>query len=141
MSEKNTPKGGDSVRESRDRLIRDALVAGMTYEQAGATADVSERTVRRLMSDASFRSEVHSMRAERTSRLADRMSELGEDAVGVLAGLLSDENPSVRARAVQTSLAMGVRFRREVEMIDRIETLERRIESLLGSEDGFHVVS
>jgi len=59
----------------------------------------------------------------------------------VLGGLLSDDNPSVRARAVQTSLTMGVRFRREVEMSDRIEMLEQRIEALLGSEGDSDVVS
>lgn len=131
----------NSERESRDRLIREALVVGMSYERAGATAQVSERTVRRLMSDPSFRAEVHSLRAERTSRLADRLSELGDEALEVLVGLLSDDNPSVRARAVQTSLTMGVRFRREVEMSDRIETLERRIEALLGSEGGSDAIS
>ena len=141
MSEKNIVESGDSVRESRDRLIREALVAGMTYEQAGATAKVSERTIRRLMSDASFQAEVHSLRAERTGRLADRLSELGDHALEALAGLLSDDNPSVRARAVQTSLTMGVRFRREVEMSDRIEMLEQRIEALLGSEGDSSAVS
>ena len=141
MSIENTSESDDPVRESRDRLIREALVAGMSYEQAGAVAQVSERTVRRLMSEASFRGAVHSLRAERTGRLADRLSELGNVALDVLAGLLSDDNPSVRARAVQTSLTMGVRFRREVEMTDRIEMLERRIESLLGSEGGSDAVS
>lgn len=131
----------ESVREARDRLIREALVSGMTYERAGEVAQVSERTVRRLMSDPAFWAEVHAMRAERTSRLADRISDLGDEALDVLGGLLSDENPSVRARAVQTSLTMGVRFRREVEMSDRIEMLEQRIEALLGSEGGSDVVS
>lgn len=141
MSEKESPGQEELARESRDRLIREALIAGMTYEQAGATAQVSERTVRRLMSDPAFRAEVNSLRAERTGRLADRISELGDLALDALTDLLSDDSPSVRARAVQTSLTMGVRFRREVEMSDRIEMLEQRIEALLGSEGDSDVVS
>jgi len=68
------PSEVEPARGARDRLIREALVSGMTYERAGEVAQVSERTVRRLMSDPAFRAEVNSLRAERTGRLADRLS-------------------------------------------------------------------
>ncbi len=141
MEEIDGSMGEDSVMGLRDRLIRDGLVAGMKYAEAGASASVSERTVRRLMADESFRGEVHALRAERMSRLADLFSELGGEAHRVLAELLQDDNPGVRARAAQIALSMGARFRREAEITDRIETLERRIEALFGSDGGHHAVA
>lgn len=113
--------------EARDRLIRDGLVTGMTYAAAGALANVSERTVRRLMEDEVFRRDVHLLRAERRTRLADGLTALGDDAVELLAELMQDENPAVRLRAVQTALTLGTRFHREVEISDRIDLLEQRL--------------
>lgn len=144
MVKESSSDGVDVVRESRDRLIRDALISGMTYEQAGALANVSERSVRRLMTGKTFRGEVSSLRAERTARLSDRLSELGDTALSVLSQLMEDESPGVRVRAVQTILTMGSRFRREVEMVERIDMLERRLDELVGrpdSEDGSHEVT
>lgn len=136
MDETDGSMDEDVVMGLRDRLIRDGLAAGMKYAEAGALANVSERTVRRLMADESFRHEVHASRAERTSRLADLFSELGGEAHRVLAELLHDDNPGVRARAAQIVLSMGSRFRREAEITDRIEALELRIDALLGSDGG-----
>jgi len=133
MVEESVSAGSTVASEARDRLIRDALVAGMTYAEAGDLAGVSARSVRRLMSDESFRSEVRLLRVERSTRLSDRLSELGGAALRILAELMEDDNPAVRMRAVQTALTLGSRARREVEMSERIDLLERSVEGWVGS--------
>lgn len=130
----NVPVDGEAGdrRAAQDELICAALAAGRSYEQAGTAAGVSTRTVRRRMSDARFAGQVRARRAERASRLSAGLLELGDHAIGVLAVALDDVEVAVRLRAAQLTLALGQRYRREVEMADRIAALEQRLDIALG---------
>ena len=120
------------VDSLKDELIRDALIAGMSYPDAAEEARVSSRTVRRRMADEGFRAQVRAGIAERMAQQSARLSGLGGKAIAALDELLDDENSVVRDRAVRTALTLGHQFRREVELIERIEDLERKLHDALG---------
>lgn len=126
------PLDEPDVEALKDRLIRSALVAGMTYPEAADWARVSSRTVRRRMAQPEFRAEVRARTGERLTQQAARLSEMGEQALTVLAGLLDHKNPVIQERSARAILTLGHRFRREVELVDRIEALELRLDAALG---------
>ena len=75
------------------------------------------------------------MQAERTEQLSALLSESGRMAIATLFEALADENRSIALRAAQSLLSLGQRFRREVEMVDRIDALEERIDRYLGERE------
>ena len=123
---------GVDRRASQDEVIGAALAAGRSYDEAAAAANVSARTVRRRMADDRFAAEVRTLRAERASRLSARLLELGHDAIGVLARAMEDEQAGIQLRAAQTALTLGQRYRREVEMAERLAAVEHRLDLALG---------
>lgn len=125
-SESKSNEEIDARRDAHDELIIAALITGASYEQAATAAGVSARTVRRRMADEDFASEVRSRRAERATRLSAALLDIGHQAIEVLSEALADENAGIRLKASQAVLTLGQRYRREVEVMDRIDALERR---------------
>lgn len=119
----------DARRDPQDELILAVLVAGGSYEDAAAAGGVSARTVRRRMSNEDFAAEVRSRRAERATRISAALLDIGHQAIAVLSEAMEDDNPAIRLKASQAALTLGQRYRRETEMMDRIEALERRADA------------
>src|SRR5690242_16568538 len=80
-----------------DDLIVDALAAGMTYAEAGATAGVSGRTVRRRMDHRDFRNAVFAARDARLEQLRRKVVEAVPAALRVLQQI-SEHGASESAR-------------------------------------------
>jgi len=96
-------------RDPKDELIVDALATGATYADAGKTAKVSPRTVRRRMEDPEFRADVNAARRERIQSIRGRLAVAGVDGVAVLAQLASEAaSESVRLGAARALVQMAV---------------------------------
>lgn len=123
-------------RSVQDDVIKAALAAGRSYAETATLAGVSARTVRRRMEDEAFAGEVRRLRAERASQLSSTLLELGATAIEVLGELLADPSSSVRLRAADAVLGHGQRYQREVDLVERIAAIERRIETGAASVEG-----
>lgn len=107
-----------------DEIIADALATGKTHEEAGALAGCSARTVARRLHDPFFVRQVDRRRADLVGRVTGRLSELGHQALDVLAELMLDETPGVRQRAATTILSELPRFTRETDLERRVRQVE-----------------
>lgn len=114
----------DARRAHVDEVVRAALAVGQTYADAGAAAGVSERTVRRRMSDPDFAAEVSVRRGEHVGALAGQLMTAGTEAVAVLRACLASDNETVRLRAAQLVLTTGNSLRHAHELESRLVALE-----------------
>lgn len=117
-----------SKREQEDEILVEALAVGRTYAEAGRLADVSERTVRRRMSDPAFARIVSVRRGEHVGVVTGHLVSAGEDAVRVLLECLTDSNAAVRIRSAHLLLTLGAQLRHAHELEERIAALEAQSE-------------
>src|SRR4051794_40072753 len=89
----------------RDEILVAALAAGMSYREAGAEAGVSDRTVRRRMKKAAFRTRVAEQSQERAEQVRALLLNAGPTAAITLAKLVAEaESESVRLGAARVLL-------------------------------------
>jgi F420-0:gamma-glutamyl ligase len=112
------------VRLEKDSTLAMALASGESVGAAAEQAGVTDRTVRRKLSDPEFRRQVADLRGELMSRALDRMTDNMTRAADVLAGLLDEQNPAVRLRAARSLLTLGLRLRDSIDLNNRIRDLE-----------------
>jgi AcrR family transcriptional regulator len=97
----------------------------LTASEAAAAAGVSERTVRRRLSDPEFKNLVDESRTELLDAALVRLTSQAIHAVDTLAGLMKpQEPPSVRLGAAKAILDFGLRLRAEGELGDRLSAIE-----------------
>ena len=102
-----------------------ALSYGATQAEAARVGDISERTIRRWLTNEQFQRLVSSYRAQNVYELERQLSELQSVAVTTLAELTDPSNPgSVRLAASKAILDIGQRVREEFDAIRRIQALE-----------------
>lgn len=111
-------------RADLDEVVLAALAVGDTYAQAGATAGVSERTVRRRMSEPTFAGEVSARRGEYVGALAGQLVASGPEAVAVVRRCLISADDAVALRAAQLLLTMANQLRHARELEVRLAALE-----------------
>jgi len=115
-------------REGADSALVVALAAGSTTAEAAASVGVSQRTIARRTADPAFVRRVQSARAECLSRAVARLSAAGTTAVDTLVELLSPElPPSIRLGSAKAILDLGLKFRAEVEITDRVRKVEEHL--------------
>lgn len=117
-----------SRRDDQDELLVAALAAGRRYAEAADVAGVSERTVRRRMSDADFARAVSVRRGELVGALTGQLVSAGQDAITVLQGCLHSDNAAAQIRAAHLLLTLGSQLRHTHELEQRIAALETRDE-------------
>lgn len=71
-------------RVHQDELVVAALAGGRCYEEAGAAAGVSARTVRRRMAEPAFAAAVSARRGERVAAVTGQLVAAGSDAITVI---------------------------------------------------------
>ena len=113
-----------TAREQQDELLRDALATGLVYAAAGSVVGVSERTVRRRMSDPAFAAEVSTRRGEHVGAMAGQLVQAGIDAIAVLRDCLTATEDPVRLRAAHLVLSLGTQLRHAHELEERLTALE-----------------
>ncbi len=116
--------GGNDRRAQLDDLLVELLAVGRTHAEAGAMAGISERSVRRRMSNAAFAARVSVRRGEYVGALAGRLVNAGAQAVEELTSLLRDDSSQVRLRAAQAILSLGSQLRVANELEERLTALE-----------------
>jgi hypothetical protein len=113
-----------------------ALACGASHENAAQKAGVSRRTVYRRLSDPAFRAQVTELRAEMLRRMAGMFTAAGMAAVKTLTTLQdSATSESVRLGAARAVIDLGCKIRENVEVTERLEALEGKLETLLGSPE------
>lgn len=127
MDEARTGRRPDA-RSVEDEALKDALATGLTYAEAGEVVGVSERTVRRRMSEQEFAADVSRRRGEHVSSLAGQLVTAGTEAVHVLRESLHADVPAVRLRAAQLLLTLGTQLRHAHELEQRLAALEASVE-------------
>ncbi len=118
------PTEADRRRTHQDEVIVAALASGRSYEDAGAAAEVSARTVRRRMAEPAFATAVSARRGERVAAVTGQLVAAGGDAIAVITDCLGSERDSVRLRAAHLLLSLGVQLRGATELEQRITELE-----------------
>jgi hypothetical protein len=130
-------------RHNADSALVAAIAAGLTYTEAGKTAGVSERTVRRRMADERFRSQVEAARTEFVSRAVGRAADSVVEAVETLRTLMdSADGESVRLGAARALLqfvnhrradpvAEAIHGATSISRTDFVEILGRIIDAAL----------
>ncbi len=111
---------------AKDVIIAAALAGGSTHASAARAAGVSERTVRRRLSEPSFQRELTRARDELVSHISDRLTGLTSVAVDALNELVlsADTPPAVRLRAALGVLTAHGSWRDSTILENRLQVLE-----------------
>src|SRR5262249_1425823 len=113
-----------------------ALACGASPENAAQKAGLSLRTVYRRLAEPAFRAQVQQVRAEIVQRAASMVSAAGLSAIRTLTTLQeSAASEAVRLGAARATLELGCKLRQTVELTERVESLEARLEMLLEGAD------
>lgn len=120
-----TANGRPRGRSGADAVLLSALAAGATAGEAAATANVSERTVRRRLADPAFSVLVAEARREVVETTLAKVTAGAVAAVATLVSLLNlDQPPTVRLGATKAVLEFGIRLRSEQEISERLAAIE-----------------
>ena len=137
-SGRSRPEGGDETttaqeseadnrRAVADEIIISAIAAGASYSEAADLASVSERTVRRRMSEVAFGAEVARHRSERVNVITGRLAQLSEVALDVLEGALDTESVSLRLKAAEMVLSLSRRYLADLDVAARLLAVESAV--------------
>lgn len=123
-----------NVQETRrltpkQRRALDALLSGATVGHASGAAGVTTRTLARWRLQPDFS---HELRRRTTQAVGDATRRLAgslDVAVDVLRLVMLDatEPAAVRVRAAKVALDTGLRLMELTEVLERLETLERKV--------------
>ena len=118
-------------RDRTDDVLVTALAAGMSHKRAAATASVSESTVDRRLRDPAFTERVEAARIDRVGRIDDRLQNLAEQSVTVLAVMLAEPNTSdsTRARIALAVPGMALAMRELLVIEQRLAAVEQRLDA------------
>lgn len=111
-------------RPAADGIAAAALANGSTRGEAARASGLSERTIRRRLSDPDFRALVSDCRARITADVLEGAADLAGRAVTRLGVLLDDDNPHVSLGAARTILTVAADFGERSELAERIAALE-----------------
>jgi hypothetical protein len=116
-------KGGD------DAIIL-SLAAGGSIAHAARQGGVSDRTVRRRLTDPAFRSRINEMRSELIAAAVGRLAMLGRKAADALNVLLDDANNQVRLGAARAVLQFMLQGHSNEVLAEQVTQLRKQFEEL-----------
>jgi len=117
-----------AVKKSEDALLV-ALACGLSIEQVARQTGVSARTIHRRLGEANFRFRLDELRFEMLDRSCAMLTAAGVESVRTLAELLKPQHPATtRLQAARSILDLGVKFRQQVDVEQRMKLLEERFE-------------
>ncbi len=108
----------------RQRKALDALLATPTITAAAERAGVGRATLYRYMHDADFAAVYREERAALVDQAVAGLQKIGVEAVVVLRGAFTEENPHARIRAARTALEFLFKGVELVEIQERLRALE-----------------
>lgn len=117
----------DPTTRRGDGVAATALAAGATYAAAARQVGLSERTIKRRMSDPAFRALVNEIQVSTIEVAVYRLSHLSTEAIDTLGELIQVEWPAqVRLSAARTVLETALRWHELVQVERRLNELEAR---------------
>jgi hypothetical protein len=116
-------------RKGRDDVLLQALACGATVENAARKAGMTERTAYRRLADPGFKARLHHLKADMVQRTAGMLTGAGMGSVKTLVDIQQDAAvpPGVRRRAARDVLELGLHFRENADLEERIASLEERL--------------
>jgi hypothetical protein len=110
---------------SDDSLLK-LLACGATVESAARKLGVAERTVYRRSAKPEFKQRLQALRHEIVERNANTAAALGPEAIRTLLDLMgAAQPPTVRLRASEMILRMGIDLREHDDLTKRVTALEQ----------------
>jgi hypothetical protein len=130
MSENDQPGRHLSTAQ---RSALDALHRGASKQQAGIIANRTERTISRwIADDEQFQQAVKQSTDAAVSDASRRLAGMLDDAIGVIAGIMSDGGISahIRLRAAEIIISNTMRLIEFQQLEERIAALEGQISNV-----------
>jgi len=107
-----------------------ALVCGASVEAAARKAGIPRRTAYRRLKDPRFIKRFQEARAEVTKRTSALLSAGSLEATKALMELISHKSPpATRLGAARAIIELGTKLREMVELEERLQALEERLEA------------
>jgi len=120
--------GKSEAEIHRDDRIANMVAAGSSDSEIARTVKVSRGLVGRRRKDPAFMARVTRIRRATLDRCTGRMVWAVDEAVSTLVRLLKCGEPSVEGRAARVLLDATLRYQETVELAERVEELERRLD-------------
>ena len=114
----------ENIRHRGENAVLLALATGSTMTDAARAGGVSERTVRRWMTNPDFAARVAALRADLLARTVGALVDASLDAVRTLRECLNARSEATRVRAATALLNALVVVRESVDLEQRIAALE-----------------
>jgi hypothetical protein len=121
-----------SANENAKAVVATLLASGQTIVSAAAKAGVSERCVRKWLSQEEFKAKVEELRNEAVASAVRRLSVEMATAAATLADLMASRDPRVRLTASRSILEMGMKLKEFADLEQRLKDLEERLAGGLG---------
>jgi Helix-turn-helix domain len=124
--------GGPKSDADREKAVI-ALLSCHSIKEAAHESGVSYKTLRTwLAEDEDFKALYAQARQEALEQAISRLHELSGAAVEVLRKAMRSNNPAVATRAAVAVLDRAIRGGELLDLVKRIEELERRVKSRRG---------
>ncbi len=115
-------------RKRADDALLLALACGATVEAAAAKAGVGLTTAYRRLKNVAFRARLDATRADMLQRATAMLTAAAMEAVKTLLDLQGNKQPpATRLGAAKSVLEIGNRLRTEVDLVGRLEAMERAL--------------
>jgi hypothetical protein len=112
-----------------------ALAAGASHRAAAKQAGISERTLRRRLTDPDFRKAIEAARAELVSRAVAKLTAASTEAADTLRRLLYSDLDFARLAAARSILELGAKYREQEDLTARVAALEERLSTTSGGKE------
>jgi hypothetical protein len=117
-------------RKNADEVFLTALACGATVEHAAEKAGIARRTAHRRLQDPEFQGRLSQLKADMLKRATAMLTAASMEAVKTLLGLQAENMPpGIRLGAARSILEIGNRLRDSTELFERVEAVERHLES------------
>jgi hypothetical protein len=115
-------------RSTADEAFLMALACGATVENAARAAGISRSTAQRRLQAPEMQARLQQIRSDIVQRTSGTLTAASMEAVKTLMTLMQPSVPAaVRLGASRVILEMGMRLREAIEMVQRIEAIEARL--------------
>jgi hypothetical protein len=117
------------AQKKAEETVLVALACGATVENAARKAGLCERTVYRWLTKPEFKERLKQISAELVKRTAGMLTGAAMGSMKVLFDLQNDMSvpAAVRRRAARDVLELGIRFRENADLEERLLALEDRL--------------
>ena len=123
--------------KSANEIFLAALVCGASVEAAARKADIPRRSAYRRLKDPKFLKRLQEARAEVTKRTSAVLSAGSLEATKALMELISPKSPpATRLGAARAIIELATKLREMVEMEERLQALEERLEAQANNQSG-----